>query len=137
MNKTAKKIIGLVLLLIFIQHNSFAIDGYFWETVAVQEKEAYIAGLIDGALSFGAEALFSVEDQTTKTVIDNLMDDYDLKKEVPVNDIIKVLDRFYEEHANKKIWVSEAYKIALKMIRGCAEPELQKEIKFLRSKSNQ
>jgi hypothetical protein len=136
MTKPIKKIIGISLALLFFVHcEAYAIDGHFWESLSAGEKEAYIAGLIDGALSFGAEALYSVDDQAAQTAVDNLMDDYDLRKETPVSAVVNVLDRFYEDPANKKIWVSEAYTVALKMIRGYSEVKLQEEIEFLRRKS--
>ena len=117
--------------------NSWATDGYFWEKISEREKEAYVTGLIEGAVSLGVEVLFKIDNDLIKKDIEQTIDMYDLKHQFTVTQVVEGINSFYSNYANKQIPTEEACLVVLKKFRGVSEYELQKYIEVLRTASSE
>ena len=131
-------LILFIILLMSCLSNALAKinDGYFWAEISDPEKQAYITGVIDGAITVGVEIQFFIEDESAKKQISAILDNYDLKEQFDISKVVVGLNQFYDDYANKKIPIDSAFIIVLKRLRGFPEVELQKEIETLRQASS-
>lgn len=107
-------------------------DGYFWTEISDREKQAYITGVIDGAITVGVEIKLSVDNNVVKQQVSCILDNFDLKEQFTIPQVVGSLNQFYDDYANKKIPIDCALVIVMKRLRGFSESELQKAIEILR-----
>ncbi len=122
----------LICLFYCVNNASAKTDGFFWEGMSARERQAYITGVIDGALTVAAEILVSTNDESVKAHSKTIAYHFDLKEQFTIPQVVEGLNRFYDDYANKKIAVDAAVIIMLKKWRGYPEGEFQKEIENLR-----
>lgn len=131
-------LLSIACLISYCSNNALAKinDGYFWTEISSKEKQAYITGIIDGAITIGVEIQFYTKDSSIKKQISTVLENYDLKEQFTIPQVIAGLDQFYNDYANKKISIDSALVIVIKMLRGFPEAELQKDIELLRQISS-
>lgn len=132
---TKKLLLAFIFMLGFLDCVwSGNLDGNFWGGISEKEKNAYVAGVVDGKNAFYAALFVGTTDDTVKRYISVAASDYDIKG-FDVAGIVGGINDFYTDNANKKIPMGEAFRIVLKRFRGESELKIQEEVEVLRAVS--
>ena len=113
-----------------------ASNGRYWKVLKRQSKITFLHGIEEG-LSLLELQLFesNIDPNALKNIADIVQNDL-LVSERRYSDLVEQVDKFYADSLNLRVPIMEAYRYALKKIRGASQTELDQLSASMRKKIN-